>query len=303
MADHDIADFVTSARGEEFFTAYDSLLARWPGTQSVDIRTEYGLTRVNICGPETGTAALLLPGWGATSMVFTANVGALAAAGYRPIALDYPGDAGRSVASPRRPQSTDELLDWLAIVLTGLGLDKEHVVAHSYGAMVALAFALSRHRDRVDGLVLLEPTSCFAGLRARYLIRALPTLVGGTPTRQRRFLEWETESSELTSSDVGRESLALACAAAAFPTRRPAIPRRPHSTSLALLDDHRTTVILAPRSKAHNAASIANRITVELPGAHVLTMSSGTHHSFPIAAADELNDALLSAIDAKFGGL
>lgn len=58
-------------------------------------------------------------------------------------AIDFLGDPGRSVVGERL-RSVEDLMSWLSDVLGALGLESVAVVGHSYGAMVALAFAV-RH--------------------------------------------------------------------------------------------------------------------------------------------------------------
>jgi pimeloyl-ACP methyl ester carboxylesterase len=46
-------------------------------------------------------------------------------------------------------------------VLDGLGVELPELVGHSYGAWIALTYALQRPA-RVGKLTLLDPTMCFA---------------------------------------------------------------------------------------------------------------------------------------------
>ncbi|WP_371675045.1 alpha/beta fold hydrolase [Streptomyces sp. NBC_01276] len=95
---------------QEFFAAYDALLARWPaGTTEIDVPTPYGTTRVHAYGPADATPLLLLHGGGSTGTVWFANARALGAR-HRVLAVDILGDAGRSTARPHRdPRPPDPL--------------------------------------------------------------------------------------------------------------------------------------------------------------------------------------------------
>lgn len=107
---------------DEFYAAYDRVLQKWPvEVESIDMSTAHGTTRVNACGSADHPALVLLPGAGATSTVWFANVAALARH-YRVYALDLMGDVGRSVPGETSIGSVDELLDWLSTVLDGLDL-------------------------------------------------------------------------------------------------------------------------------------------------------------------------------------
>jgi pimeloyl-ACP methyl ester carboxylesterase len=73
---------------------------------------------------------------------------------HRVIAIDRPGFGG----TPRDAEGAwtpEREADRLSQVLAELGVKRAVVVAHSWGTLVALAFAL-RHRAAVDGLVLLS---------------------------------------------------------------------------------------------------------------------------------------------------
>jgi pimeloyl-ACP methyl ester carboxylesterase len=67
------------------------------------------------------------------------------------VAFDNRG-AGRT-DKPPGPYTAWMLADDTAGLLTGLGIDKAHVLGHSMGGFVAQALALS-HAERVDGLIL-----------------------------------------------------------------------------------------------------------------------------------------------------
>ena len=135
---------------------------------------------MNSLGTAPDTPVVLLPGAGATSASFVDVLRRLASRRHVH-AVDILGDTGRSIPGPGRPRTITELLGWLEEVLDALGVDEVDLVGHSYGAMIALAYATGGHRDRVRHLTLLEPTSCFAGFRAGHMLRALPTLVALEP--------------------------------------------------------------------------------------------------------------------------
>jgi pimeloyl-ACP methyl ester carboxylesterase len=53
---------------------------------------------------------------------------------------------------------------WLDAVLDRLGIETTDVCGHSYGGWIGLGYALHAPA-RVNRLVLLDPTQCFAGFR------------------------------------------------------------------------------------------------------------------------------------------
>ncbi|RMB76840.1 alpha/beta fold hydrolase [Rhodococcus sp. SBT000017] len=273
---------------EKFFSAYDRVLQQWPAdTQAIDVNTVHGTTRINACGPVDGPALVLLPGAGATSTVWFANVAALSQR-YRVYAVDLMGDVGRSVPGKQSIDSVDELLNWLTAVLDELDQPTAALCGHSYGAMIALAYAL-RNESRVDALTLLDPNACFGSMSPRYLLHALPILLAPNAKRQRRFVAWETDGLALDSDwlDV------LALGAAHFPTAKTIVPKRPKPAAFENFDVH-TTVVLAGKGKVHNAAGIEAAVHAVLPSARTVILENATHHGLPMNPAAEVNEILLS---------
>ncbi|WP_415975374.1 alpha/beta fold hydrolase [Rhodococcus sp. 077-4] len=273
---------------DEFYSAYDRVLQKWPAdTQSIDVRTVHGTTRINACGPVDAPPLVLLPGAGATSTVWFANVSSLSQH-YRVYAVDLMGDVGRSVGGGRSIDSVDELLNWLTAVLDELNLPTAAVCGHSYGAMIALAYAL-RKPGRVDALTLLDPNACFGSMRPRYLLHAIPILLSPNEERQRRFVRWETDGLLLDSDwlDV------LALGAADFPTAKTIVPKRPKPAAFENFGVA-TTVVLAGKGKVHNAARIESAVHAVLPAARTVILPDATHHGLPMHPAAEVNRLLLS---------
>ncbi|MDV8023066.1 alpha/beta fold hydrolase [Rhodococcus sp. IEGM 1330] len=273
---------------DEFFSAYDRVLQKWPAdTQAIDVNTVHGVTRINACGPVDCPALVMLPGAGATSTVWFANVAALSQR-YRVYAVDLMGDVGRSVPGDRSIDSVDELLNWVTAVLDELKLPTAALCGHSYGAMIALAYAL-RNASRVDAITLLDPNACFGSMSPRYLLHAVPILLSPNEKRQRRFVAWETDGLELDSDwlDV------LALGAAHFPTAKTIVPKSPKPAALENFDV-RTTVVLAGNGKVHNAARIESAVHRVLPRARTVVLENATHHGLPMHPAAEVNEILLS---------
>lgn len=285
-----IDQFITSDAGAAFYRAYDSVLAKWPnGTTARELDSVYGTTYINEYGPDDGPAVLLLPGAGATSTVWFNTAAALGTSN-RLYAIDLMGDAGRSVGHGRPIASVDDLLDWLRGVVDALELDSFSIVAHSYGAMIALAYAL-RAEGRVKRLFLLDPNSCFAGMRAAYLARAVPILLRPNERRERSFIRWETDGLAL---DEDWLSL-LAQGAAHFPKSKTIVPERPSKSALAGLAAD-TTVILAGRSKVHDSRKVEAAVRSTLPTARTVILDSATHHALPMTPTIELNAALVEGL-------
>lgn len=264
----------------EFFAAYDALLDRWPaGTAEIDVPTPYGTTRVHAYGHAEAPPLLLLHGGGATGAVWFAHAAALGAH-HRVLAVDILGDAGRSVRAGRPLRGAADLMAWLDALLDGLGARRIGLLGHSYGAWIALTYALHAPQ-RVHQLALLDPTRCFAGYRPGFLLRSLPLLVRPTAARALAHIDRETAGTD-TDPDWKR---LFALAASDVAHRRLVVGRRPDPRALTAP----LLVLLAGRSSAHDPKKVAARAREAVPHARIETLPHLTHYALPTAAPAETN--------------
>ncbi|MFH8938355.1 alpha/beta fold hydrolase [Streptomyces griseosporeus] len=264
---------------EDFRAAYDKVMAKWPAErEAVTVPTPFGVTHLNVCGPAGAPPLLLLPGGGgATSASWYAQAAELARR-RRVYAADLIGMPGLSEpAGDRRPRTVADLAVWLDAVLDGLGVGETDLGGHSYGAFVALHCAL-RAPGRVRRLFLLDPTQCFAGYKAAYLLHALPTLLRPAPRRTRAFLAWETGGAPLDP-----DWLRLQEAATGFPSVKPVTGPRPAREALRGLDVP-VLLLLAGNSGTHDAAEVAARAEAWLPRGETEVVAGVSHHALPHAA-------------------
>ncbi|OZM73036.1 alpha/beta hydrolase [Amycolatopsis antarctica] len=283
------AGFASPDRESAFRAAYERVLSRWGVTvERADLRSEFGTTRVNTCGPADAPPLLLLHGGGATSTVWHANAAALAAR-HRVYAVDQLGDAGLGKADGRPIAHRADLAHWLESVLDGLGVASAAFAGHSHGAWTALMYALAEP-NRVDRLVLLDPTRCFAGFAARYLLHAVPVLARPTPARFAAFLRWETRGAALPADWVH-----LATLAATEFRRGPVVAaKRPGVAALRGLAMP-TTVVVAGHSRCHDADRVA-AVAAGLSSVRVETVAGVSHHELPAGHATEVNRLILDAL-------
>ncbi|MGV9245482.1 alpha/beta fold hydrolase [Streptomyces sp. NPDC003710] len=266
-----------------FDLTYDELRARWPeSTEEHDVATPYGRTRVHSYGPTDGSSLVLLPGGSATGLVWVANAPTLGER-YRVHAVDLVGDAGRTERRGTPLKSADDLMAWLDALLDGLGLARTHLCGHSYGAWLAVRYALDAPQ-RVERLALVDPTQVFAGFRPGYLLRALPTLIRPSEARARAFLAWETADTH--PDETWQRLYALA---ATVPGRKLVAGGRPRTADLRMP----VLVLLAERSRAHHAVKVADRARRMLSQGEVALLPGATHHSLPLTAPKQLNDRLM----------
>ncbi|MFI6583149.1 alpha/beta fold hydrolase [Embleya sp. NPDC050493] len=257
-----------------FRQAYDEALSTWPAaTEHLTVPTPQGPTRVYALGPRDAPPLLLLPGGGATSLVWRDRATEWARE-HRVYAVDLLGQPGRSRVTGRPPRTTQDLCRWLDAVLDGLGVARSALGGHSYGGWIALHYALWAP-ERVERLVLVDPTLCFARFRLGYLLRALPGLVRPTPARRRAFTEWETRRAG--AENVWRTLDALA---AAVPTERPVIGPRPAAKALRSLRVP-VLVLLAEAGRAQAADEALRNVRLLIPHARASLLPGTTHHGLP----------------------
>jgi pimeloyl-ACP methyl ester carboxylesterase len=272
---------------EAFVAGYKAQLARWPlPVTQMDLPGEYGTTRVNVCGPVDGAPLVLMHGGGSTSTVWFANAGELGTR-HRVYAIDQMGDAGMTVPAGRPIQDVEDYMTWLDGVLAAASLPSAAFCGHSYGAWLALNYALHAP-SKVDKLALVDPTECFAGLNLAYRLHAVPLFVRPSAKRARRLIEWEANGIP-----IDPQTTTVSCLGGGeFCHAKVVMPHPPKADRLWVMNVP-TLLLLAEKSRAHdidkvrtNAESALLRLTtVVLPGA--------SHHSVPATGAGELNAALV----------
>ncbi|MBL1081117.1 alpha/beta hydrolase [Streptomyces actinomycinicus] len=264
---------------DAFRIAYDKVLAKWPADrEALTVATPFGDTRVNVCGPREAPPLLLLPGGGAATSVSWYAQAADLARTHRVHAPDLIGAPGLSVpAADRHPRTVAGLVAWVDALLDGLGVASADVGGHSYGAWIALHHAL-RTPDRVRRLFLLDPTQCFAGYKATYLLRALPMLLRPSPRRVRAFLEWETGGA---ASDP--DWLRLQEAAVGFPALKPVTSPRPAPEALQALEVP-VLLLVAANSRTHDPTTVTAGADALLPHVESAVLPDVSHHALPQAA-------------------
>jgi pimeloyl-ACP methyl ester carboxylesterase len=268
-----------------FHAAYDTLIARWDvAVEAIDVPTRFGTTRVNACGPRSASPLVLLHGGRSNSASWYANATALARA-HRVYAPDAIGDPGRSRNTGQPVRTRQDLLNWLADLLTDLDIRNADICGHSFGAWLALAHTIRAPRGGVRRLALLDPTQCFAGFAPACLWHALPGML--RPTRGNdTYLQWETRGA-----DLDPDWLALQRLSADVPTGKIIAGRRPKAPALHGLDVP-VLVLLAERSRVHDIDTVAKRASRALPHVTIDTLPDVSHHMIPFTRPERLNEKL-----------
>ena len=149
--------FRTPEGRTKYLAAYEAVLSLWKVPyDSIDLKTRYGPTHVNISGPGDGGPLILLHAAGLSSTVWFANIAGLSRR-YRVFAVDTIGDAGKSVAEQIIKKRID-YAEWLRDVLDGLEIESGYLLGHSYGGWLTLNMALV-YPDRLKRIVLLAPAA------------------------------------------------------------------------------------------------------------------------------------------------
>ena len=124
---------------------------------------------------ETGNPAsppvLFVPGWASPVYVFRHNLPAIAAAGFRAIAVDLKGHGLSFKPLGKAEYSLESLVGHIEEILDALELEKPAMVGHSMGATLLYHFLCS-HPERARSLALLSPVG-LTGVPLMWLFRSL----------------------------------------------------------------------------------------------------------------------------------
>lgn len=130
---------------------------------STTLELEVGAYRFNAVtsGPEDGELVLLLHGFPQTSYSLRSQRLALAAAGYRAVAIDQRGYSPGARPADVEAYAMPRLVEDIAGVADALGSEHFHVVGHDWGAAVAWFTAMT-YPDRVLSVTALSVPHPFA---------------------------------------------------------------------------------------------------------------------------------------------
>jgi pimeloyl-ACP methyl ester carboxylesterase len=244
--------------------------------------------RLRVIEIGTGEPLLLVHGFADSAYAWHRNFRALAGAGFRVVAYDYPG-CGESALPDGFRFGVDNLARVALGLLDALGIERAHLVGHSMGGGIGLHLAL-HHADRLRRAVLAAPVCYHAHFRPfiylfRWpLFRVLARFIAG-PWMARPVLVWEYgDTALLTPQVVAQYRLAFrrpeyvdACQgllrdywndAFAEAARR----YREISVPLHLLWGERDTVV-SPRYAWRLAADTRGDLTVVAGAGHLLNQA------------------------------
>jgi pimeloyl-ACP methyl ester carboxylesterase len=160
-----------SPEGEtKYMSAYDKALKLWPVPyESLTVSNRYGKTHILQAGSKEAPPLILLHGGYASSTMWFPNIQPLSQR-YHVLAVDTPGEPGKSVPTQRMPRTSDAA-DWLISVMDELDLEAPFITGLSRGGWLAINLA-SRAPERVKKLCLLSPAAAFNELNGFFRLVA-----------------------------------------------------------------------------------------------------------------------------------
>jgi len=279
-----LGKFVDQKAQERYFAAYAAILRKWPvPAEELDIETRFGSTRVRRSGTGQGTPIVLMPGIMGTSVSWYPYVAELAAQ-HQVYAVDTLGEAGHSIQT-RSLETNNDLADWLADVLTGLGHDKVHLVGVSRGGFLALNLAI-RSADRIAGVIALEPAG-FAWVGTRFVLWSFVEMF--------RWLLPAAILRRISSGDptVRHTFRPLLFAGLKYKAHLP--PQHLFTDDELRVLDVPTQVILAERSNIHRSRTVAARVEPLNPNIHTEIVPR-TNHMLTLQEPDLVISRILDLV-------
>src|SRR5580765_7781478 len=180
--------FKTPEGEAKYLAAYDAALKLWPVPyDEIDIPTRFGTTHVVVSGPKDAPPLVLLHGYMATSTMWSPNMADFSK-DYRVYAIDVMGQPSKSFPDEPIRNAADYAV-WLTATLDGLGLGRIFLVGMSYGAWLALNFAIAAP-DRVLRLVLLSPGGGFIPIVKQFSLRGMLMVFFPTRVTVNWFMRW-----------------------------------------------------------------------------------------------------------------
>lgn len=141
-----------------YLEAYDQVMETIIApTATYDINTSWGSVRVYEWKNEEDNNAppvVLLPGHSSGAPMWQTNITEFSQH-HTVYAIDALGDAGKSVQSVPLMDMND-VTGWISETLDRLGIERAHIVGHSFGGGYAANFAQA-HPEQTQTLTLLEP--------------------------------------------------------------------------------------------------------------------------------------------------
>lgn len=178
--------FPTADGKAKYIQSYDTALKLWgKDVEEIDVPTHFGQAHVVMKGPKSGEPVILFHGMDASSTMWFPNVGEISKT-YRVYAIDFPLEAGKSVAVGNKMSNT-QILIFYNEIFDYLKLEHVNLIGASRGGWMAAYLALKPY-NKVKKLVLLSPAQTFRGLKHPFKVfSAIKLKVMPTHKRLNKF--------------------------------------------------------------------------------------------------------------------
>ena len=273
----------------EYLEAYDEVMATMPPPSSIhDINTSWGTVRVYEwanANDSDATPVVLLPGRSSGVPMWQANLTGFSQE-HTVYALDALGDAGKSLQTVPL-DSNEDVGGWITETLDALGIERAHIVGHSFGGGNAANFA-QRHPEQVQTLTLLEPAFALNYPSFSVLFWGTVAILEFLPESWRNY--GLAQISGEAPSDVGSDDplARMISAGSAYYSASLPTPETLTTEELSNLPMP-VYVALAENSPLTDETDAKNAELI--PGATVKIWANTTH-SLPMEVADELASEL-----------
>ncbi len=148
---------------EKYITSYDNSLKLWTEDfEEVKVPTSFGTAHVIVSGPKDGEPLVLLHGTDASSTMWFPNIEEFATT-HRVYAIDYPLEAGKSVANTPK-MSNKQVSQFYKQVFDHFDMKDISLAGVSRGGWVATYLAL-QPENNITKLILLSPARTFSGVK------------------------------------------------------------------------------------------------------------------------------------------
>jgi len=293
---NDFHPFRSERIRERYLEYYDARAKDWPtGLEEKMVSTSFGQTFVRINGSAEDPPIVLLPGGGATSLIWKNNIEELSE-NYRVYALDQIYDFGRSIYT--RPMSSpDEYALWLDELFTKLDLgDSINLVGYSYGGWVAGQFIL-HFPHRLNKAVLLSPAYTVFPCSKEFEKKALAGLI---PLKYlaKSALYWTCDDMVQTEDGIRMAEDRLDAISIAIRSYKPKIP-----LSMTVLTDEELQGINVPvlylvgeNERLYSVKEAVDHLNTVAPGIET-TVIPNTGHCMLITYPEIVTEKILEFLD------
>ncbi|WP_031071542.1 alpha/beta fold hydrolase [Streptomyces sp. NRRL WC-3742] len=283
-----VGHFVSEASRAKFLEAYDRAMELWPSPrEELDVETAYGTVHVHRYGAAAGEPVVLLHGHAGHPSNWYPQVAALGE--HHPVyAVDTLDDPGRSVQRVVA-EGSEENAAWLGEVLSGLGLERVHLVGVSYGGWLALNQAI-HHPERVASVTALDPGG-IEKVPARFYAHMVGGLFGMlAPRRYRPALGRLLANPALSAPPEMIAPLMLAMRSYKPGSRPPARPFTDEELASIALP---VLVLVGRRSALLRPRQVVERVTGLVPGVRAEIVERAGH-GLNLERPELVNERLLA---------